>query len=232
MSSGGRLVLSATHRRGADDDRHRNAHRRIDRPQPLARALRPVRRDAHDRARRDDRERRAAVDPGGPRLLPEQPRLGRQRLSHRLRRPAAARRAARRPRRPAARLPHRATRLHHRLARLRAVAERGDARRRPLRPGRRRRAHLGRRPRDDRHDVPRAARPGEGARRLRVRRLRRRLDRPAGRRHPDRRDQLALDLLREPPDRHRGRVRHAAPRRGPRPASASAPAPTCPAPCS
>ena len=37
---------------------------------PLAGARRPVRRDAHDRARRDDRERRAAVDPGRPRLLP------------------------------------------------------------------------------------------------------------------------------------------------------------------
>ena len=107
------------------------------------------------------------------------------------------------------------TDLHRRLARLRAVAERGDARHLPFRPGRRRRAHLGRRPRDDRHDVPRPARPGEGARRVRVRGLRRRVDRPAGRRHPDRRDQLALDLPREPADRRRGRIRHAAPRRGP-----------------
>ena len=50
---------------------------------------------------------------------------------------------------------------------LRAVADAGDADRRALRPGRRRRADLGRRPRDDRDDVPRAARAGEGDRRLR-----------------------------------------------------------------
>ena len=66
---------------------------------------------------------------------------------------------------------------------------------------------------DARHDVPRAARAGEGDRRLRLRRLGRRLDRPASRRHPDRRDQLALDLLHQRPDRHRHRAAGAAPRR-------------------
>ena len=48
-----------------------------------------------------------------------------------------------------------------------ARAEPGDAGRRPLRPGHRRRDDLGRDPRDDRDDVPRAARAGEGDRRLR-----------------------------------------------------------------
>ena len=47
--------------------------------------------------------------------------------------------------------------LHRRLAALRRLAEPGDADRRPLHPGRRRRARLGRDPGDDRDDVPRAA---------------------------------------------------------------------------
>ena len=106
-------------------------------------------------------------------------------------------------------------RLHHRLARLRARAEPGDADRRPLRPGRRRRADLRRDPRDDRHDVPRAARAGEGDRRLRVRRLRRRLDRAARRRGADRGDLLALDLLHQPARRRRHRARGAAADRRP-----------------
>ena len=86
-----------------------------------------------------------------------------------------------------------------------ARPEPGDAGRGALRAGRRRRDDLGRDPRDDRDDVPRAARAGEGDRRLRLRRLGRRLDRPAGRRRAHPGDQLALDLLRQPPDRHRHR---------------------------
>ncbi len=49
--------------------------------------------------------------------------------------------------------------------------------------------------------------PGEQAQRdrhLQLRRLRGRVDRPAARRHPDRSARLALDLLRQRPDRHRG----------------------------
>ena len=88
---------------------------------------------------------------------------------------------------------------------------------RALRPGRRRRADLGRHPGHDRDDVPRAARAGQGDRRLRLRRLRRRLDRPAGRRRADRGDQLALDLLHQHSDRHRDRLPgHAAGGRQPR----------------
>ncbi len=50
---------------------------------------------------------------------------------------------------------------------------------------------------------PEPARPGESDRRLRLRRLRRRLDRAARRRRPHRGDQLALDLPHQPADRHR-----------------------------
>ena len=184
--------------------------------QPLGSPVRALRRHADDRARRDDRERRAALDPGRSWVLPDQPRLGRQRLPDRVRRPAAARRPDRRPDRPAAHLPDRARRVHRRVAAVRGRAEPGHADRRALRAGRRRRAHLGRDPRDDRDDVPRAAGAGQGDRRLHVRRGRRRLDRPAGRRRADPGDQLALDLLREPADRRRDRAGRAAPGRGPR----------------
>ena len=61
-------------------------------------------------------------------------------------------------------------------ARRGARATRG----RPLHPGRRRSHDLGCHPRNDRHDVPRAARAGQGDRRVRIRRLGRRLDRAAG----------------------------------------------------
>ena len=88
--------------------------------------------------------------------------------------------------------------------------------------GRRRRDDLGRDPRDDRDDVPRAARAGEGDRRLQLRRLRGRLDRPARRRRADRGAQLALDLLRQRPDRRSrpacSRLRLLGAERGPRPA--------------
>ena len=201
------------------------------RPLPLGRALRALRRDADDRPRRHRRERRASIDPGGPRVLPVQSRLGRQRVPDRVRRPAAARRPARRPDLPARRLPRRPRRLHRRLGPVRRRAEPGDADRGPLRPGRRRRDGVRRDPRHDRDDVPGAAGAGEGDRRLRLRRLRGRLDRPAGRRRPDPVDQLALDLLRQHPDRdrhgaagdapdregqgHRPRPRRRLPRRGP-----------------
>ena len=92
----------------------------------------------------------------------------------------------------------------------------GHADRRALRPGRRRRDRLGRDPGHDRDDVPRAARAGEGDRGLQLRRLGRRLDRPARRRRPDRGDQLALDLLRQPAGRRRDRAARAAAGRGPR----------------
>ena len=177
-----------------------------DRPPPVDRPLRPVRRLPDDHPRRDDRERRPALDPGRPRVLPEQPGLGRQRLPDPVRRPAAARRPARRPDRPQGRLHDRARRLHRRLGALRSCPEPGGADRRPLHPGRRRRADVGGHPRDDRDDVPGARGAGEGDRRLQLRRRRRRLDRAAARRRAHRGDQLALDLLRQPADRHRTAV--------------------------
>ena len=70
-------------------------------------------------------------------------------------------------------------RVHGLLAVLCGLRDPGDADRRALPAGRRRRADLGRHPGHDRHDVPRAARAGEGDRRVRLRGLRRRLDRPA-----------------------------------------------------
>ena len=105
-------------------------------------------------------------------------------------------------------------RLRRRFAALRRRREPGDADRRPLLRRRRRRACLGRDPGHDRDDVPRAARAGESDRRLRLRRLGGRLDRPAARRHPDPGDQLALDLRHQPADRHRHRLRGHAPGRG------------------
>ena len=79
---------------------------------------------------------------------------------------------ARRPDRPPPRLPHRPHRVHRGLAAVRPRRQPGDADRRPLRPGDRRRDDLRRDPRDDRDDVPRAARAGEGDRGLQLRRLR------------------------------------------------------------
>ena len=84
-----------------------------------------------------------------------------------------------------------------------ALSEPGPADRRPLRPGDRRRVLVGRRARDDRDDVPRPSRAGQGDGDLRVRRLGRRVDRPARRWRPHAGDQLALDLLRQPADRRR-----------------------------
>ena len=57
-----------------------------------------------------------------------------------------------------------------RVAAVRRRPEPGDADRRALRAGRRRRADLRRDPRHDRDDVPGAAGAGEGDRRLRLRR--------------------------------------------------------------
>ena len=103
--------------------------------------------------------------------------------------------------------------VHRRIPAVRPGGQPDAADRRALRPGRRRRDDLRGDPRHDRDDVPRAARAGEGDRRVRVRRLRRRLGRPARRRRDHAVDRLALDLLREHPDRDRhGGVRHTAAR--------------------
>ena len=132
--------------------------------------------------------------------------MGPRRLHDRLRLLPPPRRPRRRPDRSQARLPRRPRRLHRRLGALRPRRDAGRADRGALHPGPRRRDRVVRDPRADRHRVPRDARARGGHERLHVRRLQRRLDRPAGRRLADRGAQLALDLLHQPPDR-RGRVR-------------------------
>ena len=62
---------------------------------------------------------------------------------------------------------------------------------------------LRRDPGHDRDDVPGAPGAGQGARRVRLRRIGWRLDRPPRRRRAHRVDQLALDLLHQRPDRDR-----------------------------
>ena len=139
--------------------------------------------------------------------------MGRERLSDRVRRPASALGPLRRHPRAEERLHGRPRRLHGGIPAMRARPEPGGAGRGSLRPGRRRRNDLRGDPRDDRDDVPRAAGAGEGDRRVRLRRLRRRVGRIAGRRRADRIDQLALDLLRQHPDRDRHRAARLAPAR-------------------
>ena len=116
--------------------------------------------------------------------------------------------------------------LHRRLGCLRPLVQRRGADRGAVRAGHRRRDVERGRAGDDRDDVPRAARSGEGDRRLRLRRVGRQLDRAARRRDPHPGDLLALDLL------HQRAGRALPPRSSPAawsrtsPASASARAPT------
>ena len=173
-------------------------------------------RDADDRAGHDDRERGVAVDPGGSGLFAGGPGLGGQRVPDRVRRAAAAGRAARGPGRAAGRVPDRAGCVHGGLAGVRAGGEPGDAHRGAVRAGHRRRDDLRGDPGHDRDHVPRAAGAGPGDRRVRLRRLRGRGGRAAGRRDPHPGAELALDLLRQPAHRrdHR-RLRGADHRPGP-----------------
>ncbi|CAA9483321.1 MAG: Uncharacterized MFS-type transporter, partial [uncultured Solirubrobacteraceae bacterium] len=181
------------------------SHVRAGGPLALGGPRRALRRDAHDRPRRHRGERRAALHPGGPVLLAGRAGLGGQRLPHRLRRPAPARGPARGPGLPPRGVPRRPRGLHRGLPGLRARPQPGGPRGRALRAGRRRRDGVRGHPRDDRDHVPRAARAGPGDRGLRVRGLRGRVDRPAGRRGADPGRHLALDLLREPAHRRRHR---------------------------
>ena len=107
----------------------------------------------------------------------------------------------------------------------------GAADRRQVRSGRRRGADLRGDPGDDRDHVPGAPRAGEGDRGLHLRRGCGRLDRAAARRRADGGDQLALDLLRQHPDRRsdraggdqaRSRPRGHRPHRGRRPPGGAA----------
>ncbi len=98
---------------------------------------------------------------------------------------------------------------------------------RAIRAGGGRRDDLGGRAGHDREDVPAAGRTGQGDRRVRLRRLRRRLRGPARRRRAHAGDQLALDLLHQRSDRPGHGLRCAAPARRRTRARARARAPTC-----
>jgi hypothetical protein len=124
------------------------------------------------------------------------------------------RRAARRPRRPPAGAAHRPGGLHRRVGPLRPGPGRDHARRRPLRAGPRRRAVVGRHPRHPRDRVPRRRGAHAGDEPLHLRLRGRRLGRTAGRRRPDPGHRLALDLLRQRPDRRADRAGRALARRG------------------
>ena len=161
------------------------------------------------------RRRRAALDQGRPRLLRHVPRVGGERVPAHVRRLSAARRPARRPVRPAPPLPDRNLRVHGRVPRLRALDLAGNARRLARSAGARRCGRIRRLA--VAHDQPlhRAGRAREGDGSLRVRRLGRRKPRRLARRDHHRRDQLALDLPRQLPDRRRCRpALPAAPARG------------------
>ena len=181
-----------------------------DRSAPLACARGCLLGAADDRARHDDRERRPAIDPARARLQPGNPHLGHQRIPRHVRELPAPRRPARRSLRPQARVPRRRGRVHRRLSALRSGTRPGRLDRRPLHPGHRRRdAGVGD-PRDHRHRVPAARRPGPRDERVRVRGGRGRIARTARRRRAHPGAQLALDLLRQPADRgddHRPRPR-------------------------
>ena len=189
--------------RRACDPRTSNPTASPRRPPALGGAGGALRGLPDDHPRPDDRERGTAVDPERPALLTVKPGLGRQRVPDRVRRSAAAGRPPRRPDRPSADLPRRPDPVHDRFVAVRTGRQPGAADRRPLRAGNRRCDDRRGHPRDDRDDVPHAVRAGEGDRRLQLRRGRRRGRRAADGRSPDAGHQLALDLLRQPPDRDR-----------------------------
>ena len=172
------------------------------RPPPLDRPRGRLPGAAHDRPRHDDRQRRAAGDPARPALHPGQPHLGHQRLPDHVRQLPAARRSTRRPARAQARLPRRHRRIHRRFGALRRWPRPGIPDRGALHPGLGRRAVGLGDPRHRRDRVPGGERARQGDERLRVRGRRRRLARPARRRRAHAGPELALDLLRQPPDRH------------------------------
>ena len=161
------------------------------------------------------RERRASRHGEGPRHQRWRHRLDDHELLADLRQPAPARRPRRRPARPPARVPRRPGRLHPLLARLGARRRRGDAVRRPRRPGPRRRHALPRGALDHHGRLHAGRRAGQGAGRLGRGRRRRRGLRRAARRHADRARRLAPDLPHQPPRRARARRRRAARRARP-----------------
>jgi hypothetical protein len=152
----------------------------------------------------------------------------RQRLRPHLRRLPSLRRPRGRPAGRPPRLPRRPGHIRRPVVGHRALTERGRVDSRPCRPGHRRRPHRAIQRRDHRRHVRRGPRAQPRLRRLlRGRRLRV-LRRPHPRWRPHRPAQLAVDLLREGPDRRNHadhcRPRHPPRRRGPRPLAQLRPA--------
>ena len=140
---------------------------------------------ADGRARRHDREHRAAISAARTALLRHPAAVGGHRVLPRLRQPAAAGRQAHRPDRPESDLHRGPHRLRGGIRARRGRRELRHAHRGARLPGRlRRAAGTGRAVAADRH-VPRLQRPGQGVRRVRRHRRRRRCGRPAARRPAD-----------------------------------------------
>ena len=179
--------------------------------QSVGRARPPRGRATDGRPRRDDREHRAPLGAAGPALLGHQPPVGRHRLRARIRQPAPAGRKARRSVRAQVDADRRPRRLRRCIGDRRDGAVLRHARGRPRAAGRVRRD-----PRplgagsSDRH-LPGLPRPPQGVRHLRRDRGRRRIARPAARRraHPD--HLLALEPVRQPPDRNPRGARRVSP---------------------
>ena len=144
---------------------------------------------------------------------PHRPAVGRGRLHAGARLRRADGRLARRPARPPQAVHDRPVDLHPRLARLCRGAGHHVPQRHARRAGRRRGDHVRRLARAARERVSRHPRPRRRARRLRGDDRRRVRRRAARRRRADLRPGLALDLPRQPADRHRLHRHHARLRR-------------------
>ena len=150
------------------------------------------------------------VDPDRPQPQHRAAAVDRQRLHADVRRLPAPRRPRGRPHRPPQAVPDRHRALQRGVGRQRSRQHGRGADHRAWRAGPRRRAGLPRGAVDHHHHLRRGQGPHPRDGRLgRDRRRRRRL-RPAPRRHPDRRPQLAVDLRHQRPHRDRHRDRRAA----------------------
>ena len=175
-----------------------------ERSQPLARALRALSRRHHDRPRQHDRERRLAVDSRRSWLLSDIPGMGCERVLADVRRLLASGWPSRRSLRAPAPLPHRDLGFHDGLARVRTCHLPDVPHHGSRSPGFRRRDRFGRRPFADHDHVHRAGRTGESHGRRRFRAVGRWDCWCASRRDPHGPSELALDLSRQHPGRHRG----------------------------
>jgi hypothetical protein len=177
----------------------------------MANAHRRLCRHFHAPAGHHDRQRRAAGHPEGAPHVLHRPAVGRRRLRADARDLHAERRLARRPAGPEAGLHRGRHPVHVRVSRVRRrpVAARPEPR--PRRAGHRRGDHVRGLARDPVAGVPRA-RARNGVRDLGRDDRRGGGDRAARRRRAHHVGRLALDLLRQPPDRASSRSRRASSR--------------------